>query len=884
MALDVLDQLRILIVDDEPGGLNALGDILEDQNFFVVRAASGREARAALDTQIFDVALLDIRLPDARGTDLLKEIRERNNATRCIMITASPDAEDAINALNDGASAYIQKPVTVPAVMATIDEVVRKYRKSLEERRKLRDLDIVKNIGEAAMELDLGKMLSRVLRAVVDGFEADGGGIMLLDESGESMTCAAQIGMDEASVPGYTALLGEGFVGRVAVQNRVLAVEDIQVIHYRVSPFLEASGIRSALGAPISTPKGLVGVLFVGWTNSRAFAIADSHLLSVLAQRLGLATMNARLYAQEDASKRRAQYLATVSQELNSRIGDVREVVQRVTRLATERLGDGCAIFLKDTETGRLDVIRSYHRQTDVQRILENELRVHPVRLGEGTVGRVALTGECTVTTRAELAAAYPDRPYLLQSPLSSAMAIPLMVHGAIVGVMSCSRMPMQPAYNDDDVALAREFADRAAVAIENARLLQESQAKREELSSLFEMTRLVTSSLQESQVLASLLHGTAQLMGVPASCIVTYSPDTGSVEVNGAVGLDEATASNIAESAFACHARVILNDSEPLCESDLEGHDCQPLQEAARAAGFRALLATGLEMDGKRQGAFFALAGEADPGLCSRGGLFRTLAGLAGVAISNARSFNRESTIAERVQQWILAADNAMEFNGIQLARDYHAALTEARVGGDFYDVFEVGPDQYGIVIGDVSGKGLSAALHTSEVRNTLRAYALLSPEPQEVVSRTNDAVCRLLAPDIFITLFYAVLDARERIITYANAGHDAPLLCRADGRLETFDSTGRALGLLGGAAYAQPSCHLEPGDTLLLYTDGVTEARRGDQFLEAEGVIELLRRHAGGSAEDVVRGIYSDVKDYANGNLHDDIALLALKVTLEG
>jgi sigma-B regulation protein RsbU (phosphoserine phosphatase) len=136
------------------------------------------------------------------------------------------------------------------------------------------------------------------------------------------------------------------------------------------------------------------------------------------------------------------------------------------------------------------------------------------------------------------------------------------------------------------------------------------------------------------------------------------------------------------------------------------------------------------------------------------------------------------------------------------------------------------------------------------------------------------------MLPADVFITLFYAILDTQTHSLVWANAGHDAPLHCRADATITTLDSSGRALGLLGGATYGEFQTILRPGSVLMMYTDGLSEARRDGRFLETSGVAEILLRRRMLSAREIVSAVYEEVREYTSGHLHDDIALLALKV----
>jgi sigma-B regulation protein RsbU (phosphoserine phosphatase) len=165
-------------------------------------------------------------------------------------------------------------------------------------------------------------------------------------------------------------------------------------------------------------------------------------------------------------------------------------------------------------------------------------------------------------------------------------------------------------------------------------------------------------------------------------------------------------------------------------------------------------------------------------------------------------------------------------------------AAMTPARaVGGDFYDYFTLGDGRLGLVIGDVSGKGISAALFMAVSRTLLRAAALRGTAPGECLAEVNRALLRDTASSLFVTIFYGVLDPATGKLAYSNGGHNPPFAVRAGGGAERLPGRSLPVGTLAEATYATADLSLRPGDVLFLYTDGVTEAMdaTGDQFSTA-------------------------------------------------
>ena len=145
---------------------------------------------------------------------------------------------------------------------------------------------------------------------------------------------------------------------------------------------------------------------------------------------------------------------------------------------------------------------------------------------------------------------------------------------------------------------------------------------------------------------------------------------------------------------------------------------------------------------------------------------------------------------------------------------------------GGDYYDALPLGPGRLAVCIADVCGKGLPAALLVSSLQATVRAFVDEDTAPHEAVARINRALCRQGAHGRFVTLFVAVLDVREGVIRFCNAGHNPPILVRADGTVSRLESGGAVVGVFDAATYTGGRAAVGPGDRLLLFTDGLVEA----------------------------------------------------------
>lgn len=240
---------------------------------------------------------------------------------------------------------------------------------------------------------------------------------------------------------------------------------------------------------------------------------------------------------------------------------------------------------------------------------------------------------------------------------------------------------------------------------------------------------------------------------------------------------------------------------------------------------------------------------------------------------------YMREHAIAEKLQSCFLPTD-LPEVEGFAIAERYRPALDEALVGGDFYDIFRLSETQYGIVMGDVAGKGLKAAVYTAMTKYMLRAYALEESAPELVLARLNEALAACTPTEVFVTLVYAVLDCAENAFTYANAGHEQPLYFnRRQNIVTTLDVTGRALALAKGSSYTTHTVEMLSSDTLVLYTDGITDAGWGVNRLGQEHLVELLRAGITNPVNELADTVLHHAMEFAGGKLCDDAALLIVR-----
>lgn len=211
------------------------------------------------------------------------------------------------------------------------------------------------------------------------------------------------------------------------------------------------------------------------------------------------------------------------------------------------------------------------------------------------------------------------------------------------------------------------------------------------------------------------------------------------------------------------------------------------------------------------------------------------------------------------------------------------HATMQPAKeVGGDFYDYFMVGRDRICVLIGDASGKGVPAAMFVSVGKSLLKAEARRARRPHEIVERVNQALCDDNSLCMFITLLCLVMNTRTGEVECCCAGHEHPLVCPADGLPAVMPlPAGKAIGVLSSALYASHQFRLGPADTLLLYTDGVTEAVNSKhQCFSRERLLRSLAKHRHCEPAELLKALNEDVEAYRGSEPQsDDITLAAVR-----
>ena len=238
------------------------------------------------------------------------------------------------------------------------------------------------------------------------------------------------------------------------------------------------------------------------------------------------------------------------------------------------------------------------------------------------------------------------------------------------------------------------------------------------------------------------------------------------------------------------------------------------------------------------------------------------------------------EMETAKKIQQSILPG-SPPQIEGFELAA---LNLPARQVGGDFYDFILVPEDKFGLVIADVSGKGIPAALFMALSRTVVRANVSDNLSIHEAIQRANSIISQEAKSGMFVTLFYAVLDQRRQLLRYVNAGHNPPLVLRGnDETIFSLKAKGVALGVIDSIELEEKELQLASNDIVVFYTDGITEAVNANEEMFGEArLIEVIKHNASEPVQVLIDTIKDEVFTFAHGQpQYDDFTLVILKAT---
>ncbi len=749
------------------------------------------------------------------------------------------------------------------------------YVKPISEDRDDEIGQVAKAFNAVALRLnalhDLSQLLASAsqLDQVLDGILSAMGHIVgpgtaavyLLDRDGRWLVPVRVRGVDISYVSAIDAY-SDGWLAT--------ALTDSEPVVYSASPesiAVELPGLgeagRCAMIAPLVAGRETLGAVVVLLESEQDTSQAEREMVRTFSAQAAVAVQNSRLFAVETESRRVSDGLREIAERL-ARPDGLSDTLREIELIVADLFGAREATFAF-SDRSALGLPPAADESFDA-RLLDLAFR----RLAPGDAVQPV------IVKRGEEPAA---DEFIDASGAERLMLVPVALdrpHGAVLGLA----LP-QLLGSRRDAELATSVANELALALENAFLYEQAVVRANNLETIFRISQAVGSSLQVNVVLNRVLDVVQKILSADALALMTYDQRRRTITTAMARG---AVSPDLVDRVFAPADDIpgyVFTTGVPATYRDLH-EGMGGLAGDAASHGLRSLLAVPLLARGRSIGVLTVFSAAVGAFTDEDRATLQTFASQAALAIDTARLYSREHEVASILQRSILPGA-LPEFDEVEAGSVYAPAGGDAEIGGDYYDLFRSTDGGIMFAIADVCGKGVVAATKTSMIKYSVRSLAAAGLSPARILGEINRMVTETGDPSDIVTLWVGRFDPQRGVLKWASGGHPAGLLQQADdGECTSLAATGPLLGALSDVVYGEQSVAMKPGDTVLLYTDGVTEARSGSEFFGEKRVHAALR--VGGSADSVAQRLLVSVRRFVRTELRDDVAVLVLRVREHG
>ena len=856
----------------------------------LVRALDDRTARLeavavaapqTLAAEFEGTALPVAELPDApvdelaRAPAALRRIAERTGTTQLLMVPARADgAAVSVELLRSGEAFGAEERLAAELCAAHAVLVLRAFAPGGD----------ASSLARPALEL-AGEALAAALHerdaaAEVVGLAAGVAGasaVILWESRAGRLVEGAVWGLDESADLGPAREVAEGTLaepGPVRAQAAPRLPQD-----WGVSTTLP-------LGRP---PIGVLQLLHRGGDEPDAEHLARLATFGVRAAHALRAGERARLLALElERTRAVLELIAQATAEL-SVAHTLETAVERVAELLAV---DRVAVYLRAGDQGELEALASRGLIGPHARVAD---RLLEVALGPSRYRAVLEIADVVPDPRLAGAA-----PAAREAGIGSALAVPLVARGEVVGLLAA--YPDGTAATDaHETALLAALAGQLAVAVQNAQLHEQATRLGEEreaalaaeraaarrLRALYEVSRSFAQSLSLDETLGALARTVVELLDLDAA--VVRMPDERREQL-------VPHAIHIRDPQLAAPVRPILFQPVAFGQGMVQRLFRERLgfklsHRQGRAEQYLPALMPFLERGWTGAVVPVALPSEvlASLGIYSfRPGNPLTeetidaataIAAQAALAIDNARLYQQQKQFADTMQRSLLPRSRPV-VAGLEVGEVYEPSA-RVDVGGDVYDFLALEDGRLAVVLGDVTGHGVDATADMAMAKFVFRSLAREHPQPADFLASANDVICSEIGSGKFISMSYVVVDGRTGGIAGASAGHPPPRLVHPDGSTRPLEAHGLVLGIDAGQEYTESRVELPPGGSLVLFTDGVIEARRDGELYGDERLDALLARRHDLPARELAAAVAEDARVFAGGDLSDDLAVVVIRRT---
>lgn len=659
--------------------------------------------------------------------------------------------------------------------------------------------------------------------------------------------------------------------GHAAVQTgETIAIDDAYVDERVDNAVMRSYHLHSSVVAPLVVGGSPIGALYYNYHSAiHRFMPHEIDFVAGVASSLSLAIENSRLYEAVSRELLRTKILKEVAAATSTL--DVRMVAETILDVGKRLLGAKAGVVYRMKQTGNgLRCVAQTGFPPELTPIFE--------RIGFDATsisGRSVVEDRLLYLTWNELPAATKERAQKVQEFGDGWLAIPAHAHGKGVGTILLV-FDKHEDRDAEDLQFYRGMGDQLGLAMESARLFEHERQSALYNAALNDIDASLTSTLDVNRVLETVLEGAGEALAADSGAV--FLPTDGAWRIacqwrTDVLQREQTVRENeIPFSRDVARARSTRLFTIPAEHTDWE-------TSIARRLGARQVLVAPLFLRSRDAGNITLYRTGGGEWRESDRDFLQKVSVSVSLALQNAERFQSEHHVAETLQTALLALPESIP--GLTFAHSYHSATEAARVGGDFYDLFELRDGRVGITVGDISGHGVEAAVLTSLVKDAIRVQATEENKPPHLVIASANRVLYQNSPsDTFATVVFGVLNLQTGWLEYCNAGHTTGVCIHGAGRpLGQLTPNSPLIGAFPEVPFETGFHQVLPDDVMFLYTDGLTEARQNRELFREGRLFALLDQVRGQSPEQIVVRVVDEVTAFTGGELSDDMAILALR-----
>ncbi len=759
--------------------------------------------------------------------------------------------------------------------------------------------------GLLPQNISLDRLLDTILQELEQILPCEAAAIWLVDEENNKadeparLKLAAVHGVDSKSV--LSTCVNQPECTTWLEQVLTLPTPNVRTAADPYGPLgsaLSYDADYSSIAAPMRIGDISVGMITLAHHTPNRYGVESIQMTAAFANYAAVAIQNARLFASAQEQAWIATVLLQVAEATQS-TSSIDELLNAVVRLTPMLVGvHGCALFLWEQEVEAFSLAGSHGIRMNQEFIQSNPLI---------EVEKVPAFLELSITRMVNRLDNPSTKLPFLDGVSESAnfTLLPLISRGELMGaclVEFYQNLGEMVSVEAERLAIIQGIAHQTAIAIENIRLLEQQQQETYVSAVLLQVAQTVVSHKDLDDVYAAITQIIPMLVGSDICMLFLWDPSELMYYLKQSVGLDRESEQLLTERPISPDEAKLVEYicihnqtvTLPMQTSELSSPSSwMDLSQSRMVDPGYISKQTGpiligvplgvkddnygamLVVDSGNQARFFNKRMEIISGIAQQTALAIQNEKLQAAVLSRER-LEREFQLAREIQQTFLP-DKLPHLESWEVEARWRPAR---EVGGDFYDLFWLSKNQMAIVIADVSDKGISAALYMTLTRTLIRTVAQQNHSPAGVFRQVNELLLRDTPHGMFVTALFGIIDLNTGVLTYANAGHNLPTIWRdGDHTLETLEKGSMPLGIIENVKFVNHEIHLLPRDTILLYTDGITDTFANNEMFGEERLYETIKHDSLHTADSIMASIDKALMEFqGSAQPADDVTALAI------